>query len=205
MNRGFVAVPTDVAATKDNILAGFKWIKEHTTSEDVAIIFMSGHGINDSTGYYYLPYLSADKDYNIGTWVSFSDIKETVMSIKGKSILFLDTCHSGNVMGEKGGIDLDLNRIINELVSAENGVVVFASSTGRQKSLEKSEWGNGAFTKALVEGINGRAGLIHPNKITINTLDAYVAERVKELTKGKQTPTTTKPQTIQDFPIAVKR
>jgi hypothetical protein len=27
---------------------------------------------------------------------------------------------------------------------------------------------------------------------------------VKELTKGQQTPTTTKPQTIQDFPIAIQ-
>lgn len=35
-------------------------------------------------------------------------------------------------------------------------------------------------------------------------LDLYLSERVKELTKGEQTPTTTKPQTIQDFPIAVK-
>jgi len=42
-------------------------------------------------------------------------------------------------------------------------------------------------------------------KITINMLDLCLSERVKELTKGQQTPTTTKPQTIQDFPLAVKR
>jgi hypothetical protein len=35
-------------------------------------------------------------------------------------------------------------------------------------------------------------------------LDAFIAERVKELTKGKQTPVTAKPQTVSDFPIAVK-
>lgn len=42
-------------------------------------------------------------------------------------------------------------------------------------------------------------------KITINMLDLYLSERVKELTGGKQTPTTTKLQTIQDFPIAVRQ
>jgi len=36
-------------------------------------------------------------------------------------------------------------------------------------------------------------------------LDLYLSERVKELTGGRQTPTTAKPNTIQDFPIAVKK
>ena len=30
-------------------------------------------------------------------------------------------------------------------------------ATGRQFLLESSEWNNGAFSKALVEGINGKA------------------------------------------------
>ncbi|MEN2994245.1 MAG: hypothetical protein ABDH19_02715, partial [Thermodesulfovibrio sp.] len=66
------------------------------------------------------------------------------------------------------------------------------------------QWGNGAFTKAVVEGIGGRADLLGKGKITVNMLDAYIAERVKELTKGKQTPVTTKPQTVPDFPVAVR-
>jgi hypothetical protein len=36
-------------------------------------------------------------------------------------------------------------------------------------------------------------------------LDLYISEEVKKLTKGKQTPTTTKPATVPDFPVAVKR
>jgi hypothetical protein len=34
-------------------------------------------------------------------------------------------------------------------------------------------------------------------------LDLYVSERVKELTKGEQTPTTLKPSNVPDFPLAV--
>jgi hypothetical protein len=34
---------------------------------------------------------------------------------------------------------------------------------------------------------------------------SFRSERLKELTGGKQTPTTTKPQTISDFPVAVRR
>ncbi|KJU83733.1 peptidase C14 caspase catalytic subunit p20 [Candidatus Magnetobacterium bavaricum] len=167
------------------------------------MIFMAGHGENHRNRYYYLP-VNADIDSLRKTGVSFSDIKDTVTAIAGKSLLFLDTCHAGNVMGTRG-MGVDLAELIEELVSAENGVVVFASSTGRQESLEDPIWDNGAFTKALVEGLNGKAALIHPDKITINTLGAYISERVKELTEGRQTPTTTTPQTIPDFPIALRR
>ena len=70
--------------------------------------------------------------------------------------------------------------------------------------MEDPAWGNGAFTKALVEALNGKAAYGGSKKITINMLDLYLSERVKELTKGQQTPTTTKPLTIQDFPVAIQ-
>jgi uncharacterized caspase-like protein len=106
-------------------------------------------------------------------------------------------------MGTRRGV-ADITGVVNELASAENGAVVFASSSGKQYSLEDPAWNNGAFTKALVEGISGKADYTGKGKITINMLDLYLSERVKELTKGRQTPTTTKPNTISDFPVAVR-
>lgn len=197
-------VLTDAQATKDDVLDGLDWLRKETTSKDVAVLFLAGHGVNDPSGiYYYLPH-NANTERLMRTGVPFSDIKSTMASIAGKALFFVDTCHSGNVMGSRRAV-ADINAVVNELSSAENGAVVFASSTGRQYSLEDPKWGNGAFTKALVEGINGKADYTGKGKITINMLDLYLSERVKELTGGKQTPTTTKPQTIQDFPIAVKR
>jgi len=105
-------------------------------------------------------------------------------------------------MGVRRGV-ADINALVNELTSAENGAVVFASSTGRQFALEDPKWGNGAFTKALLEGLQGQADFGKDGIITVNRLDLYLSERVKALTDGRQTPTTTKPRTIQDFPIAV--
>jgi len=198
-----VKVLTDAGAIKDDIMDGLDWITKETTSKDVAMVFLAGHGVNDLAGiYYYLP-SNADTERLRRTGVAFSDIKNTLASLAGKTILFVDTCHSGNVMGTRRGV-ADINAVVNELSSAENGAVVFASSTGRQYSLEDPAWGNGAFTKALVEGVNGRADYGGKGRITVNMLDLYLSERVKELTKGKQTPTTTKPQTVPDFPIAVR-
>jgi len=199
-----VKVITDNKATKEDILDGLDWLQKETTSKDVAIIFIAGHGLNDPAGiYYYLP-VNIDLERLKRTGVAFSDIKNTVSSLAGKAVLFVDTCHAGNVMGKRRAV-ADINAVVNELASAENGAVVFASSTGKQYSLEDKAWGNGAFTKALVEGIGGRADYKADGKITINELDLYLSERVKELTKGQQTPTTTKPETIPDFPIAVAR
>lgn len=197
-------VLSDAQATKDEILDGLEWLQRQTTSKDVAMVFLAGHGVNDPTGVYYFLPVNADPEKLKRTGVAFSDIKNTIASLAGKTIAFIDTCHSGNIMGARRGV-ADITAVVNELASADSGAVVFASSTGNQYSLEDQAWNNGAFTKALVEGLSGKADYAGKGKITVNMLDLYLSERVKELTKGQQTPTTTKPQTVPDFPVAVKR
>lgn len=195
---------TDERATKDNVLDGLEWLQKETTSKDVAMLFIAGHGVNDPSGIYYFLPVNVNTEKLKRTGVPFSDIKNTVVSLAGKTIMFIDTCHSGNIMGARRGV-ADITGIVNELSSAENGAVVFASSTGNQYSLENAKWGNGAFTKALIEGIGGKADYLGKGKITINMLSLYISERVKELTGGKQTPTTAKPNTVPDFPVAVRK
>ena len=82
------------------------------------------------------------------------------------------------------------NAFINALASAKSGAVVFAASISNQYSFKDATWNNGAFTKALVEGITGRADSTGQGRITINMLDPYITERVNKLTGGKQTPRT---------------
>ncbi|MFN2598173.1 MAG: caspase family protein [Pyrinomonadaceae bacterium] len=200
-----VKVLTDEGATKDEVLDGLDWIRKETTSKDVAVVLLAGHGVMDNNGQYYFLPANADTERLLRTGVSFSDIKNTVAAIAGKTLFFIDTCHSGNVLGTRRGIGNDLNGVVNELSSAENGAIVFAASTGNQFSLEASEWGNGAFTKAVVDGLGGRADYGGKGRITVNMLDLFISETVKELTHGRQTPTTAKPQTVPDFPVALTR
>jgi WD40 repeat protein len=199
-----VKVLIDEKANRDEIIDGFDWISKETTSRDIAIVFLAGHGVNEKGGVYYFLPVNANIDRLRRTGVPFSEMKNTVTSLAGKTILFIDTCHAGNVMGARGA-PTDITGVVNELASAENGAVVFASSTGKQYSFEDLAWGNGAFTKAAVEGIEGKADYTGKGRITINMLDLYISERVKELTKGKQTPATAKPKTIPDFPLALKK
>ena len=194
----------DQQAGKEQILDGLEWLEKSATQHDIAMVFLAGHGVNDSNGvYYYLP-AGFDPDRLKSTAVVFSDIKNTVNVVAGKVLLFVDTCHSGNVFkNPTRALPADINGLINELSSAENGAIVFAASTGRQVALEDASWGNGAFTKALIEGLSGKADIQGTGRVTVNMLDLYISERVKELTNGRQTPATTKPHTIADFPVAV--
>lgn len=199
-----VRVLTDRRATKGNILDGLAWIRRETTSQDVAMVFLSGHGTNDPAGiYYYLP-VNARIGGLKRTGVAFSDIRDTLATLAGKGILFLDTCRSGNVTGS-GMVSADITAVVNELAAAENGAVVFVSSTGRQRSMEDKAWENGVFARALVEGMGGNADYQGEGRITISLLDRYLSKRVKELTRGRQTPIMTKPRTIHDFPVALRR
>ena len=193
-------------ATKDEILDGLDWIRKETTSNDVAMVFFAGHGVNDQNNYYYFCPHNVDPERLLRTGVAFTDIKNTISAIAGKALFFVDTCHSGNSIGMAGRRgSLDINIVINELSSAQNGAVVFSASTGSESSYERPEWNNGAFTKALIEGLNGAADFLSRGRITYTMLNVYVTERVKELTKGQQHPTMISPSTVPDFPIAVKR
>jgi hypothetical protein len=198
-----VKLLTDRKATAENIRDGLEWLQTETTNRDIAMIFIAGHGVNNNVGdFYYMP-VNADPKRINATCVSYMDIKATISAVAGKLLVFMDACHSGNVMGKQQQRAVAISDVVNELTSADSGPVVFTSSTGKQYSLEAQEWNNGAFTKALVEGLSGKADLSGKNQITVKSLDYYVSSRVKELTQGKQAPTTIIPNSIPDFPIAI--
>jgi hypothetical protein len=196
---------TDKEATKDAMLDGLEWIQKQTGQKDVAMIFYAGHGINDPTGIFYMLPVGADMENIRRTCLNFEELKQTVSNISGKVVVFIDACHSGNVMGSGRRGVTDINSMVNELSSTQNGAITFTSSTGKEFSLEDPSWGNGAFTKAVIEGLNGMAAIAGKSKITVKSLDAYISERVKELTKGKQHPTSVTPPNVPDFPIAIKQ
>lgn len=191
-------------ASRDNILAGLAWLRSQTTAKDVAVLFLAGHGISDPADgrYYFLP-ADADLSSPESTMVDAGQIQAALASTRGRVLLLLDTCHSGNVLVGRGGPRAtDFSRVVNEMASADSGVVVYAASSGTQASQESARWNNGAFTKAIIEGLRGKADYTASGRVTVSALEHYVGERVRQLTGEVQTPTTAKPTTIADFSIA---
>lgn len=70
------------------------------------------------------------------------------------------------------------------------GTTVIASAGGVQQAQESDQWQNGAFTYALLEGLNtGKADLDGDGKIMISELMTFLQKKVPKLTKGLQQPT----------------
>jgi len=195
----------DADATRENILEGLDWIQHAVeNSNDVAMVFLSGHGINTPDLHYrFLPY-NYDPDHMNLTTIADFELQQYITKIGGKTLFFFDTCFSGNVLAGARGDDTkpNVDKFANELREAKNGVVVFASSTGDETSLEPPGLQNGAFTEAVVEGMHGAAARSGSKVISISDLESYVARKVHELTKGNQHPVTAKPKTVEDYWIA---
>ena len=137
----------DAEATRDNIVDGLEWVQSQTTAKDVAMVFLGGHGVNapPNNDYYFVPH-TFNIERTRATGVVFFEIQQTVQNIAGKALFFVDSCHSGNVMGAGKTRALgDIDAVVNELSSAENGAVVFSASTGRQVTQEHPDWNNGAL------------------------------------------------------------
>jgi WD40 repeat protein len=193
---------TNSDATRDAILKGLEWLARSVGANDIGMLFLAGHGLNDAGGrYYFLPH-EGNHERLATTAVSESSVRETLGKMRGKALLFIDTCFAGNALGSFRSASRELARLANELASSENGVVVFASSSGRQLSEENDEWGNGAFTKSVIEGMSGKADLTRTGRITFKALDFYVSEEVRRLTSGRQTPVTISPAGVPDFTVA---
>ena len=196
----------DKDATAVAIKDGLDWLTHQVTEHDVGIVYLAGHGIVDERNRFYFLASDSDSQRLRATAVAKDDIADALDGLAGKALLFLDACHSGSMVSTGRRSTFDNNDVVNDFLHSERGVVVFAASTGRQVSMEDPSWGNGAFTKALVEGlgspgVSALAKIAGDDTITPALLDAYIARRVKVLTDGKQSPVMN--STAPDFPLAL--
>jgi uncharacterized caspase-like protein len=154
--------------------------------------------------YAFLPY-DFDADRVERTTIPDSELQRYLTNIGGKRIFFIDTCFSGGILpGSRALTQPNVDKFANDLRAAENGIVVFTSSTGNELSQEKPEWMNGAFTKALVEGMRGAAAQPQAPVVMISDLQGYVSRRVRDLTNGNQKPMMAMPKTVEDYPISMR-
>ena len=179
-------------ATLTNIKMGISWLEREATQHDVILMFISSHGALDHKGNLYI--LPTDySSYNLfATGLNIRDLTEGVNGVPCKKLIFLDACHSGQsaydlieLASIKG---VDVNRIVEEVLGVEPGITVMTSSSGREYSYENPRWGHGAFTKAILEGLDGEADYNNDEVISLEELDHFVSNRVKELTGGRQHP-----------------
>ena len=191
------AIEDALAAMQDNV---------DVTSNDATVFFFAGHGVKRSQGgnaLFFLPH-NADMSRLASTAVNQTRFVEAVTSRVGRKFIFLDACFSN--FGEQSGLGLfDMQGIANTLGGSDIRAEVFSSSTGDQVSFEHEDWENGAFTEALLEGLQGGADYTGDDNVTNDELNLFVKSRVRSMVREKhgavQTPTYTAAGSIE-FPLA---
>jgi WD40 repeat protein len=189
-------------AKREDVLAGLDWLQKGSEQGDVNLLFLAGHGATIDQEFYFM---AADSDPNKArsTAVSTDDIQRAIRRRKGTMVVMLDACRSGAGTDTSGGSPVDMNRAPNELGDKATGVLLYASASGRQYSYERAEWENGAFTKAIIEGLSGMADIDKNGFVESDELDYYVRRRVTEMTKGQQVPVRVKPDAAPEMKMVL--
>ena len=193
---------TDHKASENRIEVELSRLRERVGPDDYVIVFMAGHGVTDPQGgFHFLPADASLAPHELAaTSLNGLIIRDNLRTMKGKVLLFMDACNAGNGIGGEEAL-ADMTGFANEFAQS-NGVVMYASSTGRQFSYENSKWQNGAFTDALISVFNDPRAYGDDRLLSISELDEQLTSRVEALTGGLQTPVMTKSAAIPRFFVA---
>ena len=183
-----------------DVIKGLEWLHKGSAEGDINLLFLAGHGTTVDQDFYYLA-ADSDPDDIHATGVSKDDILRAINKRKGAMVVMLDACYSGASADGLGRVDM--NMLANQLGDKSLGVLLYASSRGRQVSFEKREWGHGAFTRALLDGLGGAADRDKIGYVDTEELSFYVRRRVMDMTKGRQEPVRVKPDAAPEMKIVL--
>lgn len=185
----------DALASREAVNDALVWLSRETTDRDTAVLFLAGHGVTTDDGdFSFLP-PDGDADRPEATGIPGDDIKRPLRRMAGRVLVFLDTCYAGALFGERTRGPPRMNEVVNELLAARRGLVVYSATTENTRARERHELGNGVFTAALLRGLSGEADRPPADGvIRVAELSEYLAEEVKRLTGGRQKATFASPQ-----------
>jgi uncharacterized caspase-like protein len=106
----FTKVLINEQATREEILKGMSEFLGQAAEEDVILIFVAGHGLQDrQTGTYYFVPHNANADNLVYAGLPMPMFEEAVKRLRtnvDKLVLWLDTCHAGAVSVAARGVNM---------------------------------------------------------------------------------------------------
>ena len=183
-------VLTNEEVTRESMLSGLSRFLGQAGPDDVALLFVAGHGVRDlaSGSYYFLPH-PANADTLLADGLRMSDFDESLRVVRRNVravIVMLDTCHAGS-LGIPAAAAVSADEMARQMTTGEGFFLLAAAKPG-EESKERSQLGHGAFSYALLEGIGGQGDGDTDGALTVSELFGYVARRVPQLTGGGQHP-----------------
>jgi uncharacterized caspase-like protein len=184
---------TDQDATQEVIrrgLATMRTAMAQGEGRDLAVIHFSGHGALIDGEFYLLPHgvKVGDPVALTSTALSASALRQQLEGIAkhGRVLVLLDACRSGGAMADGQALAADATRLHAALVGPN--ITVLTSSSAAELSREDPQWGNGAFTKIVLEALSSKADANRNGLISVSELTGYLTRHVPGLTGSAQTP-----------------
>jgi uncharacterized caspase-like protein/TolB-like protein len=183
-------VLTDDEVTRESILDNMERFLGQAGPNDIVLIFMAGHGVQDlATGsYYFLPHPATPSNL-LTAGLRMTDFDEVVRVLRRNVrgiVVMLDTCHAGSLrLAARGLVSAD---DLAARLSAGEGFFLLAATKPGEESKEKPELRHGVFTYTVLEALQGPADADHDGFVTVSELFGYVARRVPRLTDEQQHP-----------------
>lgn len=191
----------DAQATKKGITRALADLasKRRIAKDDAVLIFFSGHGQtvslqNGGEMGYMLPYdaevdLADPTDFSAyyATCIGMDELQRLSPGIPAKHVLFLiDACYSGLAATSRGGLSSEIPNYLAKVASLNVRQIITAGLKG-EESLEKPEWGHGAFTYKLLEALEtGVADFNSDGILTARELGVHLRNVVPNI--ANQTP-----------------
>jgi uncharacterized caspase-like protein len=158
--------------------------------QDLAVVMFSGHGTVIDDRFYLLPYgVDAGTPARLkASAIPASEFQAEVAKLAqhGRVLVLLDACRSGAITADGSKLATDADSL-RRLMSSSN-VTVLTSSQADKLSREDKTWGNGAFTKVLLEAFGRAADTDNNGLISMTELTTYLSTRLPALTGGDQRP-----------------
>ncbi|MCD6506169.1 PEGA domain-containing protein [Candidatus Poribacteria bacterium] len=196
-----IIILTNERATKVGILNALAELANpnRVKKDDCVLVFFSGHGQTVPLPYggemgFLIPYdakvdLGEKPDYSqyYRYCIGMDELDRAAKLIPAKHILFLvDSCYSGLALRSLKGLDPNTRGYLKKITRLPVREVITAGRKGEQ-SAESPDWGHGAFTYELLEGLRTEAADVNDDGvITAMELGAYLKQVVPRV--ADQTP-----------------
>lgn len=204
---------SDQRATHQEIRTALFNFLSSTQPDDMVLIFLAGHGVQDATNPDNFFFLAHDSERgNLGgTAIPMWDLGNVMdYIIRSQRIVVLaDTCHSGAALDQGGPNDARNLNFFNkylEVLARKKGRLVLTASQAHENSVESTKLAHGVFTSSILLGLGGAAD-DNPadGVVTAGELVDYVRTRVPDETAGEQHPSYSEQNFDMNLPLAYVR